>query len=111
MAEIYAVLVLRGFAEMHEILQCCRVARLCRVWQNQIFLRNIHEAYQFIVQKKKKLTGRTMKENWSISRRKTLAVGLLTYNEDKNIEEENGITRSRSQSLASLSQIDSNLNR
>ena len=40
-------------------------------------LRSVHEAYQYLVQRKKKMSGRSMQENWNIGRRKSAGVALL----------------------------------
>ena len=41
-------------------------------------LRSVHEAYQYLVQKKKKMSGRSMQENWNLGRRKSVGVALLS---------------------------------
>ena len=38
----------------------------------------VHEAYQYLVSKKKKMSGRSMQENWNLSRRKSMGVALLS---------------------------------
>ena len=43
-----------------------------------LFCRHVHEAYQYMVQRKKKMSGRTMQENWNIGRRKSVGVALLS---------------------------------
>ena len=40
--------------------------------------RQVHEAYQYLVTKKKKMSGRTMTENWDLTRRKSMGVALLS---------------------------------
>ena len=43
-----------------------------------------------MIQKLKKKSGRTMQENWSLGRRKSVAVGLLSsfgWKKENNIEE------------------------
>ena len=69
--------------------------------QEKYFIRSVHEAYQFLVQTLKKKSGRSMQENWTLGRRKSVAVGLLNKKEVKEEEEEEEV-RPRSFSLSNV---------
>ena len=47
--------------------------------------RQVHEAYQYLVTKKKKMSGRTMAENWDLTRRKSVGVALLSLAAAKEV--------------------------
>ena len=47
--------------------------------------RQVHEAYQYLVTKKKKMSGRTMAENWDLTRRKSVGVALLSLTAAKEV--------------------------
>ena len=49
--------------------------------------RQVHEAYQYLVSKKKKVSGRTMADNWNLSRRKSVGVALLNMAPAKEVRQ------------------------
>ena len=55
-------------------------------------LRQVHEAYQYLVTKKKKMSGRTMAENWDLTRRKSVGVALLSLAAAKEVKHESRVT-------------------